>query len=121
MAQSRPDREEREFLARYRPGDYPRPAVTVDIVVLTILDAELRVLLIQRKEHPFKGQWALPGGFVRVGDSQKDQGEDVDPTAAARMSAWSNASGGRSLRGHHWALVASEPASTIVPGMTVRW
>ena len=44
--------------------DYPRPAVTVDIVICT---AELsNVLLIQRKHAPFEGCWALPGGFIEM-------------------------------------------------------
>lgn len=76
---------EKEFLAAYNPKDYPRPAVAVDLVVLTILDAKLRVLLVKRQEHPFKGAWALPGGFVRVGESQKDQGEDLEAAAAREL------------------------------------
>ncbi|MBI3182600.1 MAG: NUDIX hydrolase [Myxococcales bacterium] len=79
------DGEERAFLARYKAGDYARPAVAVDLVVLTVVDAELRVLLIKRDEHPFKGKWALPGGFVRVGDGQKDQGEDLDAAATREL------------------------------------
>jgi len=75
---------EAAFLARYRPADYPRPSVTVDLVILTVIDAELRVLLIQRKEHPYKGSWALPGGFVRVGDGD-DQGEDLDAAAIREL------------------------------------
>jgi len=43
--------------------DYPRPALTVDIVLAT-REAKPRVLLIQRKREPFAGSWALPGGFV---------------------------------------------------------
>ncbi|HZZ79940.1 MAG TPA: NUDIX hydrolase [Gemmataceae bacterium] len=43
--------------------DYPRPAVTVDIVVVT-REAKPRVLLICRKHPPFQGFWAIPGGFV---------------------------------------------------------
>jgi 8-oxo-dGTP diphosphatase len=57
--------------------------VAVDLVVLTLVDAQLRVLLVKRKEHPFKGAWALPGGFVRVGETAAEQGEDLD-TAARR-------------------------------------
>jgi 8-oxo-dGTP diphosphatase len=56
---------EREFLAAYDPREYPPIAVTVDVVALTIRDAELQVLLVQRAEPPHKHQWALPGGFVR--------------------------------------------------------
>src|SRR4051812_33246280 len=86
MARSRPSQEELKFLATYRPSDYPRPAVTVDIVVLTIVDADLKVLLIKRDEHPFKGRWALPGGFVRVGDTPKGRGEDLDEAAARELA-----------------------------------
>ena len=44
--------------------DYPRPAVTVDVVVCTAEFAD--VLLIQRKHAPFEGCWALPGGFIEM-------------------------------------------------------
>jgi 8-oxo-dGTP diphosphatase len=43
---------------------YPRPAVTVDIVIFTVAGDDLKVLLIQRKHEPFAGRWAIPGGFV---------------------------------------------------------
>ena len=45
---------------------YPRAALTVDCVVFGFGDGELKVLLIERALEPFKGKWALPGGFVRV-------------------------------------------------------
>jgi 8-oxo-dGTP diphosphatase len=79
-----PSADEKAFLEKYRPQDYPRPAVAVDLVILTIIDAQLRVLLVKRQEHPFKGGWALPGGFVRVGD--KDQGEDLDAAARRELA-----------------------------------
>ncbi|MEX2565406.1 MAG: NUDIX hydrolase [Cyclobacteriaceae bacterium] len=41
---------------------YPRPALTADAVVFCATDKT--ILLIQRKNEPFKDQWALPGGFV---------------------------------------------------------
>ncbi len=46
--------------------EYPRAALTVDCVVFGFDEAELKVLLIKRGLAPFKGKWALPGGFVRV-------------------------------------------------------
>jgi 8-oxo-dGTP diphosphatase len=39
-------------------------AVTVDLVVLTIRDGELVVLVVRRGGSPYRGRWALPGGFV---------------------------------------------------------
>jgi len=52
--------------------DYPRGALTVDCVVFGLDDDELEVLLIQRGLEPFKGSWALPGGFVRVDETLED-------------------------------------------------
>src|ERR671918_453513 len=45
---------------------YPHPAVTTDVVLFTIQDERLEVLLIRRGSEPFKGRWALPGGFVDI-------------------------------------------------------
>ena len=52
--------------------EYPRPALTVDCVVFGFDEGELKVLLIQRGLEPFKGQWALPGGFVRVEETVEE-------------------------------------------------
>lgn len=46
--------------------EYPRAALTVDCVIFGFDESALKVLLIQRGLKPFKGKWALPGGFVRV-------------------------------------------------------
>ena len=51
---------------------YPRPAVTVDIVIFTIHAERLQALLVHRGEEPFKGMWALPGGFVRMDEGLED-------------------------------------------------
>jgi 8-oxo-dGTP diphosphatase len=48
---------------------YPRPALTVDAVVFRKNDAKTDVLLIQRKNPPFQGRWALPGGFVDMDET----------------------------------------------------
>jgi 8-oxo-dGTP diphosphatase len=48
---------------------YPRAALTVDCVVFGFDESALKVLLIERALEPFKGRWALPGGFVRVDET----------------------------------------------------
>jgi 8-oxo-dGTP diphosphatase len=52
--------------------EFARPAITVDVVVFALDAEELRVMLIERDLEPFAGQWALPGGFVRVDESLED-------------------------------------------------
>lgn len=49
---------------------YPRPALTVDAIVFKAESRQL--LLIQRGIDPFKGQWALPGGFVEMDERLED-------------------------------------------------
>ena len=56
----------------YTAEKYEKPSVTVDIVIFSIAGDELLVLLIRRKHAPFKGTWALPGGFVEIKESLED-------------------------------------------------
>src|SRR5215212_6634347 len=51
--------------------DYPRPALTADILLVT-REARPRVLLIRRKQEPFADCWAFPGGFVNEGEDPDD-------------------------------------------------
>lgn len=60
-----------EFLKEYDENKYRRPSVTVDMAVFT-RKAALSVLLIRRRNHPFIGGWALPGGFVNMDEELAD-------------------------------------------------
>lgn len=75
--------EEKEFLKSYDPDSYEHPSVTNDVLIITTEEKKqdnsrslpgcgLKILLIRRREHPFKGKWALPGGFVRMEESLMD-------------------------------------------------
>ena len=55
---------EAEFLAQYQPGDYPRPSLAADVIILNTASPCPEVLLVRRGRHPCLGQWAFPGGFV---------------------------------------------------------
>jgi len=58
-------KEELEFLNSYDPDKYPKPSVTADVVTLTVNEEDqLCILLIKRGGFPYKGKWALPGGFM---------------------------------------------------------
>lgn len=52
--------------------DYPRPAVTTDVVLFTIDAERLRVLLILRGGEPFRGCWGFPGGFIELDEDLID-------------------------------------------------
>lgn len=58
---------------------YPPFAVTVDAVVLTMQAGELHALVVSRGSEPFKGRWALPGGFV-------DPDEDLCPALVRELA-----------------------------------
>lgn len=74
MAPEQPESEE-EFLERYDPSLYEGPALAVDVVVLSAVEGELTVPLYKRREHPHRGRYALPGGFVRLGESPDEAAE----------------------------------------------
>lgn len=65
---------EEEFLKQYKPSDYERPSVTVDMLMLCMSKhlENLKILLIQRNNHPFINCWALAGGFVNIDESAYD-------------------------------------------------
>lgn len=56
----------------YDPTQYDRPSVTVDVVILSLVDDDLRILLVKRKVAPFAGRWAIPGGFIHMDESLEE-------------------------------------------------
>ncbi len=70
--------EDREFLQTYDPRRFEPVAVTVDMAIFTIADGEVSLVLVRRGGPPYRGHWALPGGFVRAH-------EDLDAAAAREL------------------------------------
>lgn len=113
----RADAAEREFLASYDPRAFPPTAVTVDVVALTIRDAELQVLLVQRAEPPYQHHWALPGGFVRQfpGPDGGAIEEDLAEAAARELAE----EAGSQLRTQHLEQLKTYGAPGRDPRMRV--
>lgn len=83
--------------------DYPRPALTVDVAIVT-REARPRVLLIRRAKDPFAGSWALPGGFVDENEKLADAArrelvEETGVTAADLEQLYTAGDPGRDPRG----------------------
>jgi 8-oxo-dGTP diphosphatase len=115
-------------------AEYPRFAVTVDLVVLTVRDESLCVLLIRRGSEPFRGRWALPGGFVEANEDLPDAAErelaeetGVTGTAAHLEQLASYGKPGRDPRGRvvtiaYLALLPDVPAPVAgTDAAAARW
>ena len=80
-------------------SDYQPPlmAVSVDVAVFCELDSETQVVLIQRANEPYRGAWALPGGFVELGEDlptaavrelEEETGVALDPSQLRQVGAY---------------------------------
>src|SRR5581483_12347374 len=86
--------------------DYPRPAVTVDVVILS-QDPKPRVLLIRRKNEPFAGRWAIPGGFV-------DMDESLEAAAARELKEETGISARRLVQLHTFGDPGRDPRGRTI-------
>jgi 8-oxo-dGTP diphosphatase len=64
-----PPLTEAEFLQSYDASAFERPSVGVDVALLAAFDHELYTVVVRRAEHPARGRWSLPGGFMRMDES----------------------------------------------------
>lgn len=89
---------------------YSRPAVTVDLALFTNFNKEYKVLLIKRKNDPYKGSWALPGGFVDENESPDDalireSKEEISADLEDFFQFKTYGTPGRDPRGHTVSIV----------------
>lgn len=64
--------EEAQFLKNYDPTKYRNPGVAADTTLFAVDEDGLSILLIKRGGYPYKGRWALPGGFVNIDEDVFD-------------------------------------------------
>lgn len=99
---------------------YPRPSVTVDIILCHKANHITSFLLIKRKNDPYKDMWALPGGFVDEYESllkaaQRELFEEtmVKTTSLKQFRAYGDK--GRDPRGHTISIVFYEFIAGVKP------
>lgn len=71
-------KEEEEYLKNYDPAKWPKPSVAADIAVFGYSGQKLYLLLVERGNYPYKGCYALPGGFANMD-------EDIGETASREL------------------------------------
>ena len=98
---------------------YPRPAVTTDAILISKEKSEFYILLIERANEPYKGQWALPGGFVDMNEELKEacsrelkeetSVDGIQLQEFATFGAVNRDPRGRTISIVFWSLVDSRP------------
>ena len=87
--------------------EYPHPAVTTDIVIFTVRDKQLKLLQIMRGGEPFKGKWALPGGFVQLD-------EDLETGARRELEEETGVSGVYLEQLYTYGAVDRDPRERVI-------
>lgn len=109
---------EEQFLTAYDESIYERPSVTVDMLIFTVTDEErknyrklqekvLRILMIKRGDHPYIGQWALPGGFVKM-----DEG--LEKAALRKLKEETNIDGIYVEQLYTWGDINRDPRTRVI-------
>lgn len=88
-------------------NEYPRPLVTVDIVIFALCNHDLQVLLIRRKNPPFEGMWAIPGGFV-------DMEESLEAAALRELEEETGLRGAYLEQFHTFGDIGRDPRGRVI-------
>lgn len=101
---------EAQFIEWYKAnekGKYETPSMTTDMIIFTNEGKDLKLLLIQRKQHPFKGSWAFPGGFVNMD-------EDLDTGAARELKEETGLENVYATQLYTWSDVDRDPRMRVI-------
>jgi 8-oxo-dGTP diphosphatase len=109
----------------------PNASVTVDLVIFTIREGTLQALLIRRGLPPFRGRWALPGGFVRANETleaaaRRELEEETGLRDVYLEQLYTFGDPGRDPRGRtvtvaYYALIRSAPVRAATDAADVGW
>jgi ADP-ribose pyrophosphatase len=109
---------EEEFLKKYDASMFERPSVTVDMLIFTVVNEEeenyrklpekaLKLLMVKRGDHPYMGQWALPGGFVSMQES-------IEEAALRELKTETNVDNVYMEQLYTWGDVGRDPRTRVI-------
>ena len=109
---------EEAFLKTYDVSQFERPSVTVDMLIFSVVNEEeknyrklpekaLKILLVKRGQHPFLGQWGLPGGFVGIKES-------LDEAALKKLKSETNVNDVYLEQLYTWGGVERDPRTRVI-------
>lgn len=111
------DANEKKFLETYSPEKYEKPSATVDMLIFTVSDKEtsyrklpeknLELLLIKRRDYPFKDRWAIPGGFANID-------EDLYISAKRELEEETNLKNIYMEQLYTWGDVGRDPRTRVI-------
>ncbi len=99
--------EEAQFLKNYNPDKYQKPAVAADTALFAADGDALKLLLIRRGGYPYKGCWALPGGFINMD-------EDVHTSAQRELMEETGVTGIYIEQAFVWSAPDRDPRSRMI-------
>ena len=102
-------KEDKQFLLTYKVSDYERPSITVDMLIFTVIENTLKLLLIKRKNPPYKDGWALPGGFLDL-----TKKENLDEAARRELKEETNVDNGYLEQFGVFSNVDRDPRTRVV-------
>jgi ADP-ribose pyrophosphatase YjhB (NUDIX family) len=118
LSKNKQNLTEEQFLSTYNLNKYDRPSVTVDMLIFTVTNEEkenyrklpekvLRLLMIKRGDHPYIGQWALPGGFIHMDES-------LDEAALRELKEETNIDKIYMEQLYTWGDVGRDPRTRVI-------
>jgi 8-oxo-dGTP diphosphatase len=87
--------------------DWPRPMAAADATVFGFFAGKAKLLLVNRKNEPFKGKWALPGGFVNID-------EELDDAVARELAEETGLAGVPLEQIHTFGNVGRDPRGRVI-------
>lgn len=100
-------KEEQQFLHDYDASKYQNPAVAADIALFAVDGDDIKILLIKRGGFPYKDCWALPGGFVEMG-------EDVLTSAKRELNEETGIEEVYMEQSFTWGKINRDPRSRVI-------